>query len=90
MIYAGLPSFLGLELEDGHVPTFWLLMYYKPTMARPIGLMATGRSTPGSPAVVGTRSRLSVAVVNRRPNSQAKTHDAPELRSPTLAAQLTT
>ena len=26
MIYAGLPSFLGLGLEDGHVPTFWLLL----------------------------------------------------------------
>ena len=27
MIYAGVPSFLGLESEDGHVPTFWLLLY---------------------------------------------------------------
>ena len=24
MIYAGVPSFCGLRLEDGHVPTFWL------------------------------------------------------------------
>ena len=27
MIYAGVPSFFGLGLEDGHVPTFWLLVY---------------------------------------------------------------
>ena len=27
MIYAGVPSFFGLGLEDGHVPTFWLLLY---------------------------------------------------------------
>ena len=26
MICAGLPSFVDLELEDGHVPTFWLLL----------------------------------------------------------------
>ena len=24
MVYAGFPSFFGLELEDRHVPTFWL------------------------------------------------------------------
>ena len=27
MIYAGLPSFFGLGLEDGLAPTFWLLVY---------------------------------------------------------------
>ena len=27
MIYVGFPSFFGLGLEDGHVPTFWLLLY---------------------------------------------------------------
>ena len=27
MIYARVPSFLGLRLEDGHVPIFWLLLY---------------------------------------------------------------
>ena len=27
MIHAGLPSSFGLGLEDGHVPTFWLLLY---------------------------------------------------------------
>ena len=27
VIYAGFPSFFGLGLEDGHVPTFWLLLY---------------------------------------------------------------
>ena len=26
-IYAGLPSFCGLGLEEGHVPTLWLLPY---------------------------------------------------------------
>ena len=26
MIYAGVPSFSALGLEDGHVPTFWLLL----------------------------------------------------------------
>ena len=26
VIYAGFPSLLGLGLEDGHVPTFWLLL----------------------------------------------------------------
>ena len=26
MIYAGLPSFFGLGLEDGHISTFWLLL----------------------------------------------------------------
>ena len=25
LIYAGVPSFFGLGLEDGHVPSFWLL-----------------------------------------------------------------
>ena len=25
MIHEGLPSFCGFGLEDGHVPTFWLL-----------------------------------------------------------------
>ena len=28
MIHAGVPSFFGLGLEDGHVPTFWLLLYF--------------------------------------------------------------
>ena len=28
---AGFPSFCGLGLEDGHVPIFWLLLYYKDT-----------------------------------------------------------
>ena len=27
IIYAGIPSFFGLGLEDGHVPTLWLLLY---------------------------------------------------------------
>ena len=27
MIYAGVPSFFGLGLGDGHVPTFWPLRY---------------------------------------------------------------
>ena len=27
IIYAGFPSFSGLGLEDGHVPTFRLLLY---------------------------------------------------------------
>ena len=26
MMYAGFPSFYGLGLDDGHVPTFWLLL----------------------------------------------------------------
>ena len=26
MIHAGFPSFCGLGLEDGHVPTFWNLL----------------------------------------------------------------
>ena len=26
LIYAGIPSFFVLGLEDGHVPTFWLLV----------------------------------------------------------------
>ena len=26
MISAGLPSFFGLGLEDGHIPTFWLVL----------------------------------------------------------------
>ena len=26
MMYAGFPCFLGLELEDPHVPTFWVLL----------------------------------------------------------------
>ena len=26
VIYAGLPSFFGLALEDGHIPTFWRLL----------------------------------------------------------------
>ena len=26
MIHAGFLSFFGLGLEDGHVPTFWLLL----------------------------------------------------------------
>ena len=26
MIYAGIPSFFGLGLEAGHVPTIWLLL----------------------------------------------------------------
>ena len=26
MIHAGFPSFFGLGLEEGHVPTFWLLL----------------------------------------------------------------
>ena len=26
MAYAGVPSFFGSRLEDGHVPTFWLLL----------------------------------------------------------------
>ena len=29
MIYAGVPSFCGLGLDDGHVPTFWLLLRHK-------------------------------------------------------------
>ena len=27
MMYAGVPSFFGLGLEDGHVPSFWLLLF---------------------------------------------------------------
>ena len=27
IIYAGVPCFVGLGLEDGHFPTFWLLLY---------------------------------------------------------------
>ena len=27
MIYDGFPFFFGLGLEDGHVPTFWRLLY---------------------------------------------------------------
>ena len=27
MICVGVPFLLGLRLEDGHVPTFWLLLY---------------------------------------------------------------
>ena len=26
LIYAGIPSLFGLGLQDGHVPTFWLLL----------------------------------------------------------------
>ena len=26
VLYAGCPSFFGVGLEDGHVPTFWLLL----------------------------------------------------------------
>ena len=26
MIYDGSPSFVGLDLEDGHVPTFWPIL----------------------------------------------------------------
>ena len=26
VIYAGFPSFFGLGLEDGHLPTFWILL----------------------------------------------------------------
>ena len=33
MIYTGLPSFFGLGLEDGHVPTFWLLLWVSFTQA---------------------------------------------------------
>ena len=29
MSHAGFPSLFGLVLEDGHVPTFWLLLSYK-------------------------------------------------------------
>ena len=28
MTYTGSPSFSGLALEDGHAPTFWLLLYF--------------------------------------------------------------
>ena len=28
MVYADCPSFLGLGLEVGHVPNFWLLLYF--------------------------------------------------------------
>ena len=31
MFYTGFASFFGLGLDDGHVPTFWLLLYVQGT-----------------------------------------------------------
>ena len=36
MIYAGSPSFSGLGLEEGQVPTFWLPLYCDKTLAQRI------------------------------------------------------
>ena len=30
IVHTGVPSFFGFGLEDGHVPTFWLLLYCRP------------------------------------------------------------
>ena len=59
MSYAGVPSFLCLGLEDGHVPTFWLdcNLYLQPQVKHWFCLNpSTGNSTIQSGAALNSKS----------------------------------
>ena len=43
MIDAGVPSFFGLGSEDGHVPTFWLLLQRQNLKVSPCAQLSPGR-----------------------------------------------
>ena len=45
MIYAGVHSFFGLGLEEGHVPTFWPLLYCR-VLGRTRGVVPLGVLNP--------------------------------------------
>ena len=90
MTYAGIPSFCGVGLGDGYVPTFWLLLYHlislppadRITLTKPQFLTITGGEF--------ARGSLRYLVNNLKPSPERALYspsiDSPFLSSPPEAA----